>query len=144
MSEKVFKSRFSGSQIEEAVEKALSWEPSSVGTINIPSSVDQPVDLDTLTPKGYYTIDYFLNAPPEITNCSPISVEIGVIDDIKYQFINSNSISLIRKLTEDETWGEWENIENKLYIKDNRINNLIKASMEISNEGKLQIIIRRD
>lgn len=80
-------SRYTGEEIDEALGKALLFDPSSNGWIYISSSPDDKIDLDELTSNGNFIVDYCSNKPQELQDISPINLSVFDKDDQMYQSI---------------------------------------------------------
>lgn len=89
-------SQFTGEQIDEAIMKALMYNPTENGWVKLPSTEDNPISLDALVSIGNYVIDYIIDGPyyeedgsktEILKDTHPVNVCVVVMDDILTQYI---------------------------------------------------------
>jgi len=83
----IYKSKYSGAQIDMAIENALKFNPEENGWIKIPSSEDYPIDLNELKSPGNYIIEYFINGPVSL-EITPINITVVIKNNVLIQYIN--------------------------------------------------------
>ena len=83
----IYNSRFSGAEIDMAVENALNFDPVQNGWERLASGVTYPININDLVATGNYIMDYFINGPKAAEDISPINVSIIEIDGVLTQAI---------------------------------------------------------
>jgi len=103
----VYDSRYTGEEIDEAVRKSLEFDPTTIGTKYLSSSTANPVDLNALTTKGKYTMNYFINGSTTMIKYSPITIDVYYVNSIMYQSVLMGSMLFIRQRVSIDTFTEW-------------------------------------
>lgn len=99
---RVYRSRFSGEEIDGAIMKALMFDPQENGWIHVSSNEANPISLGDLITPGNYVIDYFTDCPESLKGHRPINVSvyddngiltefIVVLNNVYYRFIDENT-----------------------------------------------------
>lgn len=83
----IYNSRFSGAEIDMAIENALNFDPVQNGWERLASGLTYPININDLVATGNYIMDYFINGPEAIEDISPINVSIIEIDGVLTQVI---------------------------------------------------------
>ncbi len=106
-------SKYTGKQIDEAVDIALNFNPKHNAWVKLPSSNDSPINLDILTNPGNFSIGYFYNGSITMMKSKPINFTVMEIDGIIIQYsLVWNQIET-RKLINGE-WTQWTFAETVL------------------------------
>lgn len=71
-----YRTSYSGPEIDEAIGKALAFDPDSIGCVKIESLQNSPYDINTSTIPGSYQTDYITNGPVGIGDVSPINFDV--------------------------------------------------------------------
>jgi len=101
--------KYTGEQIDLALEKGRNIRVVNNGWIRIESSVSNPTNLNLLKNPGNYTTSHFINGPDfgEV-NISPINISIVLMGDNLYQFITALNKSYVRVSENSESeYGNW-------------------------------------
>ena len=103
--------KYTGAQIDEALEKGQKLRVVNNGWIRLDSSAANPVDLANLKNPGNYTALYWMNGPDfGSSTISPANITITLINKDLYQFISAGQLSYVRVLLNGEnSYGEWSN-----------------------------------
>lgn len=72
----IYKSRYSGPQVDEALSRALLFDPTENGWIHLPSEKESPIVLSHLFSIGNFIVEHFIDTPDEISNLCPINISI--------------------------------------------------------------------
>lgn len=124
-------SQFTGEQIDEAIMKALMYNPTENGWVKLPSTEDNPVSLNELVSIGNYVIDYIIDGPfylenglkkEILINTHPINVCVVVMNDVLTQYITILDDIYYRTYDEinmvfEEGWSS-KKTTNFIYIND--------------------------
>lgn len=102
----IYKSQFTGAEIEEALNKARLIEQDSNGFYKVDSNEDEPADLDDLIGLGNYTIYYFMNGHEDWGFVRPINIAVCLIDNILTQVVILVDKIYSRKMNNGE-WLPW-------------------------------------
>ena len=73
---RVYQSRYSGEEIDQAIERALMFDPSENGWVHATSTVDAPIFLGNIWTPGNFIIDYFTDGPDALKDITPINVSV--------------------------------------------------------------------
>lgn len=106
-----YKVKYTGPKIDEALLRAYLFADRINGWIKLPSDVDHPVGLQTLTSPGNYAIDYWTDGP-DFDLVGPINISVMVIDGSqKVQVVEYLNDKYTRKY--NRSTGKWEPWEFK-------------------------------
>lgn len=83
----IYKSRYSGAEIDQAIKNALTFDPAQNGWERLASGVNYPININDLIATGNYIMDYFINGPEAVKDISPINVSIIEVNNTLVQFI---------------------------------------------------------
>ncbi len=104
-----YRTSYSGPEIDEAIGKALAFDPDSIGCIKIETLVNNPHDINTSVIPGSYQADYITNGPVGIGDVSPINFDVFKSSDssnvILTQVIKLSSGTATR--TSSNGGGDW-------------------------------------
>ena len=79
---------YSGPQMDASLEKGRNLKVVDNGWIKLDSSIDNPIDLNSLKNPGNYSIFYWVNGPSlDEPSVRPINISIVSINEKIYQFI---------------------------------------------------------
>ena len=107
----VYDSQYTGEQIDEAVRRSLEFDPNIIGAKLLSSSTANPVDLNTLTTKGKYVINYFINGSTSMNKYSPITIDVYYVNAIMYQSVLMGSMIFMRQrvnVSDFTSWAEYD------------------------------------
>lgn len=104
-----YRTSYSGPEIDEAIGKALAFDPDSIGCVKIESQVNSPHDINTSVIPGSYQADYITNGPVGIGDVSPINFDVFKSSDssnvVLTQVIKLSSGTATR--TSNNGGGDW-------------------------------------
>lgn len=83
----IYKSRYSGAEIDQAIKNALTFDPAQNGWERLASGASYPININDLIATGNYIMDYFINGPEALKDISPINVSIIEVNNTLVQFI---------------------------------------------------------
>lgn len=109
-----YNSKFSGAQIDEAVEKVLFGTGVENGLIVLECSESSKINLNDVTALKTYSIAYYTNSYDDNSNLSPIILTVTKVDDgILEQRYPIGDISVHRFFNSaSATFSDWEICEN--------------------------------
>ncbi len=76
-----YTSSHSGPQIDEGVRRALEFSQEDVGMKVLKSSLNAPYNLNDVIEPGFYSVEYFENAPSSVSKQRPIQMQVTVQQD---------------------------------------------------------------
>lgn len=115
----IYISRYTGIEIDDALMKALLFNPDENGWIHLPSTEDEPKLLDEITSNGNFIVEYFTGGPKAVEKMSPINVCVFDIESVLIQAITILDEVYYREFDyEMYTYGEWKTKKttNTIYI----------------------------
>lgn len=107
-----YRTSYSGPEIDEAIGKALAFDPDSIGCVKVESQKNAPYDINTSIVPGSYQADYITNGPVGIGDISPINFDVFKSSDssnvVLTQVINLSSGTATRTSTDGgSNWSDW-------------------------------------
>ena len=108
-----YRTQYSGPEIDEAIGKALAFDPDSIGCIKLESVVNSPYDINTCVEPGSYQADYITNGPVGIGDISPINFDVyksssGASNVVLTQVVKLSSSTATRTSNDGgSNWTDW-------------------------------------
>lgn len=107
-----YRTSYSGPEIDEAIGKALAFDPDSIGCIKVESQKNSPYDINTSVIPGSYQADYITNGPVGIGDISPINFDVFKSSDssnvVLTQVIKLSSGTATRTSSDGgSNWTDW-------------------------------------
>ena len=117
---RVYRSKFSGEEIDVAIMNALMFDPQENGWIHVSSDETNPISLGDLITPGNYIVDYFTDGPKSLEGYSPVNVSVYEDNGILTQFIvvlNNVYYRFVDEMTGiyEDTW-RMRKTTNSFYI----------------------------
>lgn len=110
-----YQSKFTGPQMDSAIEKAIVFDPNATGYIKLASTATTPINLNLLTGIGNFTFTYFTHSDISFTDIHPLNISIMIINGIVTQLvIIINKIYL--RTYENSNWSSWGQTSTASYI----------------------------
>lgn len=102
---------WTGPVVEQALQKAMDLDPSSVGGILVvPSTSDTPANADDIVDPGEYIANFFTasDLPAELQGVTPVKLTVSIKDGIIYQEIEGLGDKWTRFSSDNgDTWSVW-------------------------------------
>lgn len=102
-------SKYTGAQIDAAIERGRNLRVVNNGWIRLDSTVSTPVDLSILKIPGNYTTSFWTDGPDfGDESITPINIMVVSVNDDLYQYVEALGIKYVRTQTSNETnYGKW-------------------------------------
>jgi len=105
-----YRTKFTGPKIDELLLKAFDIINAANGWYKLLSTVDTPIDLNTLVNTGNFTTSHWVNGP-EIDIFGPINISIFELEGMKrFQMVEYFNDLYVREYKPEtvERWGPWK------------------------------------
>lgn len=107
-----YRTQYSGPEIDEAIGKALAFDPDSIGCVKVESVKNAPYDINTAIKPGSYQADFITHGPVGIGDVSPINFDVFSSSSdsnvILTQVVKLSSATASRTSSDaGSNWSDW-------------------------------------